>query len=102
MGKRWSIQPNLETRVDIKLETRRNRVVNFSVVLIYVHNEEAETVILYDASHGEMDCHRFWKTSDVKETKRFKGRLKKEVFNEAYADVKENWRRYIRLYKKRK
>lgn len=100
--KTWSIEPSSEARIEVKLETEKNQVVDFSVVLIYLHNEEAETVILYDASHGEMDCHRFWKISDVKETKRFKERSKKEVFNKAYEDVKENWRRYIRLYKKRK
>jgi len=100
----WSITVSLEARIKVRLEVENGEVVDFALTLIYIPGgeEEPENVILYDSAHGEIDCHRYWKESDIKETKRFQYRTQRGAFKEVYRELKENWQRYLELYKKHK
>ncbi|MFB6215220.1 MAG: hypothetical protein ABEI54_05040 [Candidatus Bipolaricaulia bacterium] len=103
-SKTWSIVVSLEAKIKVRLEVENGEVVDFALTLIYIPGgkEEPENVILYDSAHGEIDCHRYWKESDIKETKRFQHRSQRGAFRAAYNELKENWEHYLELYKKHK
>lgn len=100
--KTWNITVDLEAQIKVRLKVENGKVKDFAVTLVYIPNGtgEPENVILYDSAHGEIDCHRYWKESDIKETKRFENRSKKEVFRQVYDELKAHWQHYLDLYKK--
>lgn len=68
--------------------------------LSYWVGNQGYEVIRYDTAHGYVHLHSFWISPEIQRWRSYEDRPLTEAFRAAYQDVKENWERYIELFKR--
>lgn len=97
--KRWTLVYD-QARIDVILKVESGAVTDFSVNLSYREDDWYHDAIRYDTGHGYVHVHRFWISGEIQRWRSYEGRPLAEAFRAAYEDVKENWERYIELFKR--
>ena len=88
------IDTDENARINVWFDIEKGKVVNFSINLVWIKNEETYDVYRVDTCHGFLHEQKFWISNE-------KIRLDMDwhyAFNEKFKDVKENYVKWIKLF----
>lgn len=74
-----------------------NKMVSFCVVQICYFGENTYEIVKFDSAHGHCHIHRYYRRLND-EGEPIEKDNSPAAFDEFRNDVKENWRKYKRLY----
>lgn len=89
-----------ETRVDIRFKTKKGEVVDFSINVSFIKNDKRKDVYRVDTAHGYLHEQRFWRSPRPKSLENLYPDYN-TAFNQKKKEVMENFKRWIKLFKKK-
>lgn len=97
--KRWFLTFN-HARIDVTLLIERGKIIGFSLNLSML-NKEKHDVIRWDTAHGFLHKHEFWRTRKVIKEREYENIPLNIIFREVYNDLRINWEKYVKKFKKK-
>lgn len=86
----------LGARMVVDFTTRRGKVIDYTVVLLFKTRAGAETVRVYDSAHGYNEMHRYTRTSGKQTGTIFHSGSLGEGMRAAVTDVKNGFAEMIK------
>jgi len=78
--------------LSIDFDNKSRKLTSFCVLQIHSTGEETHKVILFDASHGVVHTHKFYKNPGHREELDLN--ISKESFNWCKENILVNWKKY--------